>query len=189
MPIKAVPVQPPKDAAPSAEEEPPKDDAAPEGEGKQEEQAIPKVTRRRRTAAEVAHDKAEKEAAKAERAARKQEQEAAKAERAAKKEAREKLKEEETATKEHKEPCNVCRKTVSLSDHTCKKEDLAAVPKKPTAEETFQNPEPPKYSPGDSDEEPLSYRELLQARKYERQRSAALAQLRPMQAWYAGRLR
>ena len=124
---------------------------------------------------EVAHDKAEKEAAKAERAARKQEQEAAKAERAAKKEAREKLREEEAAAKEHKEPCVTCRKTVSLSDHTCKKEDLAAVPKKPTAEETFV---PPKYSPGDSDEEPLS-----------RQRSAALAQLRPMQAWYAGRLR
>ena len=174
MPIKAVPVPPPEK---SAEEEPPTSDPTPEGEGKQEEQAIPKVTRRRRTAAEVAHDKAEKEAAKAERAARKQEQEAAKAERAAKKEAREKLKEEETATKEHKEPCNVCRKTVSLSDHTCKKEDLAALPKKPTAEETFV---PPKYSPGDSDEEPLSYRELLQARKYERQRSAALAQLRPM---------
>ena len=189
MPIKAVPVPPPEK---SAEEEPPTSDPTPEGDGKQEEQAIPKVTRRRRTAAEVAHDKAEKEAAKAERAARKQEQEVAKAERAAKKEAREKLKAEETATKEHKEPCNVCRKTVSLSDHTCKKEDLAALPKKPTAEEIF--PEQPElrratYVPGDSDEEPLSYRELLQARKYERQRSAAMAQLRPMQAWYAGRLR
>ena len=187
MPIKAVPVPPPEK---SAEEEPPTSDPTPEGDGKQEEQAIPKVTRRRRTAAEVAHDKAEKEAAKAERAARKQEQEVAKAERAAKKEAREKLKEEEAAAKEHKEPCNVCRKTVSLLEHTCKKEDINAVPKKPTAEETFpQKPEPPKYSPGDSDEEPLSYRELLQARKYERQRSAAMAQLRPMQAWYAGRLR
>ena len=170
MPIKAVPVQPPPEK--SAEEEPPTSDPTPEGDGKQEEQAIPKVTRRRRTAAEVAHDKAEKEAAKAERAARKQEQEVAKAERAAKKEAREKLKEEETATKEHKEPCNVCRKTVSLSDHTCKKEDLAALPKKPTVEETFpEQPElrrTPAYSPGDSDKDPLSYRELLQARQYKR---------------------
>ena len=187
MPIKAVPVPPPEK---SAEEEPPTSDPTPEGDGKQEEQAIPKVTRRRRTAAEVAHDKAEKEAARAQRAVRKQEQEAAKAERAAKKEAREQLTEEQEAAKEHKEPCNVCRKTVSLPDHTCKKEDLAALPKKPTAEETFPTqPTAPAYSPGDSDEEPLSYRELLQARQYERQRSAVMAQLRPMQAWYAGRLR
>ena len=59
MPIKAVPVPPPEK---SAEEEPPANDAAPEGEGEKAEPEIPKVTRRRRTAAEVAHDKAKKEA-------------------------------------------------------------------------------------------------------------------------------
>ena len=140
----------------------------------------------------LVHDKAEKEAQKQEKEAAKAEKEAAKAERdaarAAKKEQAEKIREEQKALEEHKEHCTVCRKTVSLAKHSCKKEDLAELPKAP--------PEPPElrrapaYVPGDSDEEPLSYREILAARQYERQRNAALAQVRPMQAWYGpGRFR
>ena len=132
-------------------------------------------------------EKAEKEAAKAAKEAAKAEKEAAKAEKEAKKQEAEKKTEKKE--EEPKEPCNTCRKTVSIPKHKCKKEDVRALPKPPTLDQQY--PEPPKlerqptYVDGDSeDDEPMTYQQILRIRQAERKRIAALRQVQPLQAWY-----
>ena len=163
MPIKEISVPAPEIVEQSEENK------EPEEKAEEPQETVAKPKRVRRTAAEIAHDKAEKEAKKQEREAKKQEKE-------------QKKQEQKKPEEEHKEPCNTCRKTVSIGKHKCKKEDVNALPKPPTIEQKF--PAEATYVSGDSDDEPLTYQEVLRIRQAERKRMAALSQVRPLQAWY-----